>query len=62
MIPPSTKANAPIIKKPLTTSQWKQLEIIHKTLTQEYTARREMLLKRLDVTIASFNWSERAKV
>merc|ERR1719322_1585797 len=61
MIPPSTKANAPIIKKPLTTSQWKQLEIFHKTLTQKYTARREMLLKRLDVTIASFNWSERAK-
>merc|ERR1719322_2003073 len=61
MLPPSTKGNAPIIKKPLTTSQWKQLEIIHKTLTQEYTARREMLLKRLDVTIASFNWSERAK-
>lgn len=28
----------------------------------EYDVRRKMLLKRLDVTVQSFGWSERAKV
>lgn len=30
-------------------------------LSSEYECRRRMLIKRLDVTIQSFGWSDRAK-
>jgi len=39
-----------------------KVEEINSQLNQEYTLRRSMLLKRLDVTIQSFGWSDRAKV
>ena len=38
------------------------VEEINSKLNQEYTLRRSMLLKRLDVTVQSFGWSDRAKV
>uniref|UniRef100_A0A8C9RMI9 Protein FAM98B-like n=1 Tax=Scleropages formosus TaxID=113540 RepID=A0A8C9RMI9_SCLFO len=39
-----------------------KLEQINSTLCAEYEYRRRMLIKRLDVTVQSFGWSERAKV
>lgn len=39
-----------------------KVEEINSQLNQEYTLRRSMLLKRLDVTVQSFGWSDRAKV
>ena len=39
-----------------------KVEEINSQLNQEYTLRRSMLLKRLDVTVRSFGWSDRAKV
>jgi len=36
--------------------------LINHALRQEYECRRQMLLQRLDVTILSFQWSDRAKV
>lgn len=39
-----------------------KIEAINQTLVNEYEVRRKMLLKRLDVTVQSFGWSDRAKV
>jgi hypothetical protein len=38
----------------LSDKQWYQLSDIQKELQEEYRMRREMLIKRLDVTIQSF--------
>lgn len=35
---------------------------MNQALINEYEVRRKMLLKRLDVTVQSFGWSDRAKV
>ncbi|XP_063229367.1 protein FAM98A [Bacillus rossius redtenbacheri] len=60
------KASPELIGKPLFTGvlsdkQWHQLEELQAELQQEYRLRREMLIKRLDVTIQSFQWSDRVK-
>lgn len=52
----------PLMKGRLSEKQWAQVLKINEELSQEYQLRREMLLKRLDVTIQSFLWSEKAKV
>ena len=52
----------PLLKANLSAKQWDTVDFINKALQQEYECRREMLLKRLDVTIQSFKWSDRAKV
>lgn len=39
-----------------------RLEKINDALCSEYECRRRMLMKRLDVTVQSFGWSDRAKV
>lgn len=39
-----------------------KIEAINQALINEYEVRRKMLLKRLDVTVQSFGWSDRAKV
>ncbi|KAG9268769.1 protein FAM98B [Astyanax mexicanus] len=41
--------------------QWRQLEKINRVLSTDYDCRRRMLIKRLDVTVQSFGWSDRAK-
>lgn len=43
-------------------TQWNQVYKINKILYDEYKTRRELLLKRLDVTIQSFKWADRLKV
>nr|XP_039268583.1 protein FAM98A-like [Styela clava] len=58
---PQDHLSTPIIKKKLGPIHWEKLEILKIALQKEYETRRSMLLKRLDVTINSFNWSERAK-
>ncbi|KAA0187531.1 Protein FAM98A [Fasciolopsis buskii] len=42
--------------------QWSQVTRIAALLQQEYASRRATLLKRLDVTVQSFKWSDKAKV
>ncbi len=59
---PQGHMSKPILKARLSEKQWDTVKYINQALTQEYTCRREMLLKRLDVTIQSFKWSDRAKV
>lgn len=51
-----------LIKVNLSTKQWAQIEKINQILYDDYKTRRELLLKRLDVTIQSFKWAERLKV
>ena len=51
-----------MVKQPLSEVQWADLDKINEKLTQEYAMRREMLLKRADVTVRSFTWSDKIKV
>lgn len=46
----------------LTVTVQERLEKINDALCSEYECRRRMLMKRLDVTVQSFGWSDRAKV
>eukprot|EP00049_Salpingoeca_infusionum_P022568 m.7548 g.7548 ORF g.7548 m.7548 type:complete len:372 (+) comp5261_c0_seq2:87-1202(+) len=52
---------SPILDKPLTDAQWAKLKDLNDKLAEEYAVRRQMLLKRADVTVQSFKWSERIK-
>ncbi|XP_068597310.1 protein FAM98A [Brachionichthys hirsutus] len=51
----------PLLKKNLGPMHMEKIEAINQALTNEYEVRRKMLLKRLDVTVQSFGWSDRAK-
>ncbi|KAM9571530.1 protein FAM98B-like isoform 2-T2 [Salvelinus alpinus] len=58
---PKDHIGKPVLKKSLDSEQWERLEQINTGLSSEYECRRRMLIKRLDVTVQSFGWSERAK-
>jgi len=47
----------PLFVGVLSDKQWHQLSELQKELQEEYHMRREMLIKRLDVTIQSFQAS-----
>lgn len=53
----------PLLKsdKELSAAQWKKLEEIQKSLDDEYNLRRQVLLTRLEVTVQSFQWSDRMR-
>ncbi|XP_069008584.1 protein FAM98B [Embiotoca jacksoni] len=59
---PDATVGDPALKKPLDGEQWAVLRSINAVLSSEYECRRKMLIKRLDVTVQSFGWSDRAKV
>ncbi|KAK7142947.1 hypothetical protein R3I94_012331 [Phoxinus phoxinus] len=59
---PDTHIGDPAFKSGLHPDQWSELERISGALAAEYECRRRMLIKRLDVTVQSFSWSDRAKV
>lgn len=44
----------PLIDVELSSKQWEKLGNLQQEMHTEYTIRREMLLKRLDVTVQSF--------
>lgn len=50
-----------LLKVRMSDKQWEQIHNINMVLAEEYKTRREMLLKRLDVTVQSFMWSDKAK-
>ena len=52
----------PLIRTNMSEKQWNQIHRINQILFDEYKTRRELLLKRLDVTVQSFKWAERLKV
>lgn len=55
-MPPRLK-DKPCFTGQLSEKQWHQLEDLNKEFREEYKMRREMLLKRLDVTVQSFHVS-----
>ncbi|XP_051724205.1 protein FAM98B [Ctenopharyngodon idella] len=59
---PETHIGDPAFKSSLHPDKWSELEKINSVLSAEYECRRRMLIKRLDVTVQSFSWSDRAKV
>ncbi|KAM9365543.1 protein FAM98A [Pholidichthys leucotaenia] len=59
-IPPN-HVGEPLLKRPLGPVHLEKIEAINQALVNEYEVRRKMLLKRLDVTVQSFGWSDRAK-
>ncbi|KAI7804721.1 protein FAM98A [Triplophysa rosa] len=59
-VPPS-HVGPPLLKKPLGPVHCEKIEAINQALVNEYEVRRKMLLKRIDVTVQSFGWSEKAK-
>ena len=52
----------PLLKIDLNLEQAEKLERINDALSSEYECRRRMLMKRLDVTVQSFGWSDGAKL
>ncbi|KAK6307396.1 hypothetical protein J4Q44_G00225440 [Coregonus suidteri] len=50
-----------VLKNSLDSEQWERLEQINTVLSSQYECRRRLLIKRLDVTVQSFGWSDRAK-
>ncbi|XP_015249336.1 PREDICTED: protein FAM98A [Cyprinodon variegatus] len=58
---PPNHVGEPLMKKPFGPVHMEKVEAINQALVNEYEVRRKMLLKRLDVTVQSFGWSERAK-
>uniref|UniRef100_A0A4W5MVS7 Family with sequence similarity 98 member B n=1 Tax=Hucho hucho TaxID=62062 RepID=A0A4W5MVS7_9TELE len=58
---PKDHIGKPVLKNSPNSEQWERLEQINTVLSSEYECRRRMLIKRLDVTVQSFGWSERAK-
>ncbi|XP_077416050.1 protein FAM98B [Vanacampus margaritifer] len=58
---PDGTVGMPALKKALSSEQWEKLLSMNAIMSSEYECRRRMLIKRLDVTIQSFGWSDRAK-
>lgn len=58
---PANSLSKPLFTGKLSDKQWSVLANIQETMKKEYFLRREMLLKRLDVTVQSFKWGERLK-
>uniref|UniRef100_UPI00358E36D8 protein FAM98A n=1 Tax=Myxine glutinosa TaxID=7769 RepID=UPI00358E36D8 len=58
---PANHMGKPVLQKSLGPFHWDKLQAINDTLINEYEVRRQMLLKRLDVTVQSFGWSDKAK-
>ncbi|KAJ8289035.1 hypothetical protein COCON_G00016940 [Conger conger] len=58
---PKEHIGKPVLKSSISDKQWAELEKMDTLLSADYECRRRMLIKRLDVTVQSFSWSERAK-
>ncbi|XP_069854885.1 protein FAM98C-like isoform X1 [Dipodomys merriami] len=62
LLPPMPPGSMqPLLSHPLDSPQWEALESLSQSLTEQYGCRRCLLLKRLDLTIAAFHWSDRAE-
>ncbi|XP_036264196.1 protein FAM98C isoform X2 [Pipistrellus kuhlii] len=51
----------PLLSHPLDAPRWEALESLCQSLGDQYCCRRCLLLKRLDLTISAFHWSDRAE-
>ncbi|KAA0716439.1 Protein FAM98B [Triplophysa tibetana] len=58
---PDGKMPEGLLMTNLNSEQWKQLHEINKALCKDYECRRQMMIKRFDVTLQSFAWGEKGK-
>ena len=58
---PQNHLGKPMLNTSLSAKQWSTLAKINRLLNDDFKLRREMLVKRLDVTIQSFKWADRLK-
>ncbi|TKR77597.1 hypothetical protein L596_018534 [Steinernema carpocapsae] len=56
---PSEAKGASLYTATLDNKQWEAVNKMNRDLSKEYALRSELLLKRLDVTVDSFMWSEK---
>ncbi|KAH9592875.1 Protein fam98b [Schistosoma haematobium] len=59
--PPNHMGKSIIPLTGISDRQWSQIMRIAALLQQQYSSRQATLLKRLDVTVQSFKWSDKAK-
>ncbi|XP_073343640.1 protein FAM98C [Pagrus major] len=58
---PSGDMTNPLLNTSLSTEQWTQVKNINQLLTEDYRCRRQMMIKRFQVTLESFAWGEKQK-
>ncbi|KAM4742953.1 protein FAM98B [Anableps anableps] len=51
----------PLLHTSLSSEQWLELQKINQTLSVDYQCRRQMMIKRFQVTLESFAWGEKQK-
>ncbi|KAM9358836.1 protein FAM98A [Symphorus nematophorus] len=51
----------PLLNTSLSTEQWMQVKKINQVLSEDYQCRRQMMIKRFQVTLESFAWGEKQK-
>lgn len=52
---------APLLKTTLSAEQWIKLELINDILSSDYKCRKQMMIKRFQVTLDSFAWGDKEK-
>lgn len=58
---PSGDMTNPLLNTSLNAEQWMQVKKINQVLSQDYQCRRQMIIKRFQVTLESFAWGENQK-
>ncbi|KAF7657270.1 hypothetical protein LDENG_00029580 [Lucifuga dentata] len=58
---PHREMPEPLLHSSLSSEQWAQAEKINQALSKDYQCRRQMMIKRFQVTLESFAWGEKEK-
>ncbi|XP_028274607.1 protein FAM98B isoform X1 [Parambassis ranga] len=58
---PSGGMTDPLLNTSLSSEQWMQIKKINQVLSEDYQCRRQMMIKRFQVTLQSFAWGEKQK-
>ncbi|XP_029027310.1 protein FAM98B [Betta splendens] len=56
-----TDKTKPLLSNSLSSEQWTQVEELNRRLSKDYRCRRQMMIKRFQVTLESFTWGEKTK-
>ncbi|XP_029923812.1 protein FAM98A [Myripristis murdjan] len=58
---PSGDMTEPLLNTSLSSEQWGKVEKINQLLSEDYQCRRQMIIKRFQVTLESFAWGDKEK-
>ncbi|XP_031152922.1 protein FAM98B isoform X2 [Sander lucioperca] len=58
---PCGEMTNPLLNTNLSSEQWAQVKKINQVLSEDYQCRRQMMIKRFQVTLESFAWGEKQK-